>query len=100
MSLYATLYTHVEIFEKETYLKRIKKKQKSIIYLKLEFCSIKYRMLKKDQLENMKKLISLLCKNLFPCKHNYPTDGTTLENIKLFKFSKKTHIVNKTQTFS
>ena len=37
--------------KKETYLKRIKKKQKSIIYLKLEFCSIKYSMLKKDQLD-------------------------------------------------
>ena len=39
---------------------------------------------KKTYFPTLKKLISPLCENLFPCKHKYPTDGTALEHIKLF----------------
>jgi hypothetical protein len=82
------VYEHLSEVVKERQRERAKKDQ-------LDFQKRERKKRKKFQLDfqqkrkktyfpTLKKLISPLCENLFPCKHKYPTDGTALEHIKLF----------------
>ena len=68
------------IFKREREKKR--KKSFNSIFNKREKKLISLHW--KTYFPTLKKLISPLCENLFPCKHKYPTDGTALEHIKLF----------------